>query len=127
MKQHNPVLHFKGRRLYSAFILLYLIDMFLPITFEDFYFNMQCTRDCNLAEITPIRDLPEQFCACAQQCETSLLCDIQFKTMKSRCKTSCYLCLNCVQELVNYSNNTSNPYIICLAKNSGDAFTVESQ
>ena len=32
-----------------------------------------CPLDCNLAEITPIRDLPGQFGACAQQCETSLL------------------------------------------------------
>ena len=54
MKQCNPVLHFKGRRFHSAFTLLYLIDMFLPFIFEDLYFNMQCTRDCNLAEITPI-------------------------------------------------------------------------
>ena len=29
--------------------------------------------DCNFAEITPTGDLPGQFGACAQQCETSLL------------------------------------------------------
>ena len=32
-----------------------------------------CPLDCYLAETTPIQDLPGQFGACAQQCETSLL------------------------------------------------------
>ena len=40
---------------------------------QDLYSDMQriedCPLDCNLAEITPIRDLPGQFGACAQQCE----------------------------------------------------------
>ena len=32
-----------------------------------------CPLDCNLAEIMPIQDLPGQFGACAQQCESGLL------------------------------------------------------
>ena len=58
------------------FILLYLIDMFPSIIFKDLYSNMQsiedCPLDCNLTEMTPILDLPGQFGACTQQCETSL-------------------------------------------------------
>ena len=32
-----------------------------------------CPVDCDLAEITPIRNLPGKFRACAQLCETSTL------------------------------------------------------
>ena len=44
--------------------------MFPSIIFDDLHFNVQriddCSLDCNLAEITSIRDLPGQFGACAQ-------------------------------------------------------------
>ena len=54
------------------------------VIFEDLYSIMKCIEDdlldCNLAEITPIRDLSEQFGACAQQFETSVL----LKTVKSK-------------------------------------------
>ena len=51
--------------------------MFPSIISQDLYSDMQriddCPLECNLAEITQIRDLPGQFGACAQQCESGLL------------------------------------------------------
>ena len=42
-----------------------------------------CPLDFNLVEITPIRDLPGQFGACAQQCESGLLKITFLKTIYS--------------------------------------------
>ena len=59
------------------FFLFYLIDIFSSFSSEDLYSDMQrikdCRLDCNLVEITPIRDLLGQFGACAQQYESGLL------------------------------------------------------
>ena len=57
--------------------MCFLTDTFSSIISQDIYSNRQhiedCPFDCNLAEITLIRDLPGQFGACAQQCESGLL------------------------------------------------------
>ena len=63
------------------------MDMFQSIISEDLFSDMQCIEGCipppppppphtldfNLAEVTPIRDLPGQFGTCAQQCESGQL------------------------------------------------------